>query len=349
MRWLAAGIPIFAVGSINIILLGMILWTMRSKIKRSQDRRLSWATTTRNSQQTDQQQGGRGSMCQVAIKYWNKVLRRKDNRRATTNPTSVLAARLSRPSQAEINRMKEISYRAIFYIISFFFAFIFSAIHRLMEVYSSSVPPFTIILLARLFYPLQGFFNILVYTYPHVQSYRRNHSEVSYFRAFVQVIKSGGDSDQIRTIAGRPGRRQSLRRQQRVLEQSENQRRRHSMTSQAPHRHNEENVTIGFRATGLGEEAKIDIDEEQMEEEEKLIESLYAIKPKDESLADRCRVSIGSPRLEMSDDVILYSASADDDSSAAGSEGSEGSEVADNDTLYNDGEDWLAGDIEESV
>ena len=45
----------------------------------------------------------------------------------------------------------------------------------------------------------------------------------------------------------------------------------------------------------------------------------------------------------MFDDVILYSASADDDSSAAGSEGS------DNDTLYNDGEDWLAGDIEESV
>jgi hypothetical protein len=48
----------------------------------------------------------------------------------------------------------------------------------------------------------------------------------------------------------------------------------------------------------------------------------------------------------MFDDVILYSASADDDSSAAESEGSE---VADNDTLYNDGEDWLAGDIEESV
>jgi hypothetical protein len=114
--------------------------------------------------------------------------------------------------------MKEISYRAIFYIIAFFVTFVWTSIHRLMEVYSSSVPPFTIILLARLFYPLQGFFNILVYTYPHVQSYCRNHTEVSYFRAFIQVLKSGGDTDQIRAIAGRPGRRQSLRRQQRVLE-----------------------------------------------------------------------------------------------------------------------------------
>jgi hypothetical protein len=48
------------------------------------------------------------------------------------------------------------------------------------------------------------------------------------------------------------------------------------MTSHAQH-HNEENVTIGFRATGLGEEAKMETDEEQMLEEEKLIESLYEI------------------------------------------------------------------------
>ena len=270
MRWFAAGIPVFAVGIINIILLGMIVWTMRSKIKRSQDRRLSWATTT-NSQQQAQRQG----MRQVATNCWNKVLRRKDNNNiAAANPTSVLAARLSRPSQASINRMKEISYRAIFYIIAFFATYTFSVINRLMGAYSSSEPPFATMFLARLFFPLQGFFNILVYTYPHVQSYSRNHPDVSYFRAFVHVIKSGGDSDQIRAMAGRPGRRHSLRRQQRVLEQSENQPRRHSMTSQAPH-HTEENVTIGLRATGLEEEAKMDIDEEQMLEEDKLIESLY--------------------------------------------------------------------------
>ena len=144
MKWLATGVLIFAAGGINIVLLRMILWTMR---------RLSWAAAP-NSQQAEQQQTqeGQGIMRQMAITCWNKVVRRKGNKASAnpTSPISPLAARLSTPSQASTNRMKEISYRAIFYIIAAFFAtYIFSAIYRLMEVYSSSAPPFTTILSSK--------------------------------------------------------------------------------------------------------------------------------------------------------------------------------------------------------
>ena len=37
---------------------------------------------------------------------------------------------------------------------------------------------------------------MLIYTHPHVLTYRRRHRETSWIRALWAVIKSGGDSDQ---------------------------------------------------------------------------------------------------------------------------------------------------------
>ena len=71
-----------------------------------------------------------------------------------------------------------------------------------------------------------GFFNVLVFTYPHVSSYRRNHNNCSWCKAFFEVIKSGGDSDR---LIGRGYRRGSLRKQQRALEEKSMGRR--SMTN----------------------------------------------------------------------------------------------------------------------
>ena len=47
-------------------------------------------------------------------------------------------------------------------------------------------------LLASIFYPLGGLFNILVYTRPKVLSHRRNNPEHSWFRAFILVVRAGG-------------------------------------------------------------------------------------------------------------------------------------------------------------
>jgi hypothetical protein len=53
--------------------------------------------------------------------------------------------------------------------------------------------PFSIVLLSRIFNPLQGFFNMLVYTRPHVSSLRRSHG-YSRIKAFwVTIFKYGGD------------------------------------------------------------------------------------------------------------------------------------------------------------
>ena len=48
------------------------------------------------------------------------------------------------------------------------------------------------LLLASIFYPLGGLFNILVYTRPKVLSLRRNNPQYCWFRAFILVVRAGG-------------------------------------------------------------------------------------------------------------------------------------------------------------
>ncbi len=60
---------------------------------------------------------------------------------------------------------------------------------------NGSESSFYIALFTKLLQPLQGLFNILVYTRPHVKSFQRNNPGVTWFQAFCAVIASGGDDD----------------------------------------------------------------------------------------------------------------------------------------------------------
>jgi len=55
--------------------------------------------------------------------------------------------------------------------------------------------PFALLLLDRIFNPMQGLFNILVYCRPHVSSLRNHNLEYSWLKAFWLIVKSGGDND----------------------------------------------------------------------------------------------------------------------------------------------------------
>ena len=134
---------------------------------------------------------------------------------------TLLAERLSQASRASVLREKDLRNLVITYIITFTTSNIFPLICCMIYTYSSDPPHFAMIFLARLLFPLQGFFNVLVYAHPHVSSYRRNHSDHNWLQAFWEVVKSGGDSDTLRTGRTR-SRRGSLRKQQKVLAQTGN-------------------------------------------------------------------------------------------------------------------------------
>ncbi|GFH50385.1 hypothetical protein CTEN210_06861 [Chaetoceros tenuissimus] len=84
--------------------------------------------------------------------------------------------------------------QCVLYVSSFLLCWIFSATSRIYGIMGRSAP-FPVLLLARIFAPLQGIFFILVYSRPHVRSLRTRNPELSWFQAFMIAFKAGGDND----------------------------------------------------------------------------------------------------------------------------------------------------------
>jgi hypothetical protein len=92
------------------------------------------------------------------------------------------------------NRDKEVIQQAKFFIAAFLGTFALTYTNRIVEQITGSYP-FWLGLVARTVLSMQGFLNILIYTRPHVITKRRRHTNYSWFKAFIEVVKAGGDND----------------------------------------------------------------------------------------------------------------------------------------------------------
>lgn len=87
------------------------------------------------------------------------------------------------------------SLQCLLYISTFIFCYIVPVIQQFVMYYKEDQPPFALTLIGVTTIPLQGFLMALVYTGPYVRSMKESHPEYSWFKRFVEVIKSGGDQD----------------------------------------------------------------------------------------------------------------------------------------------------------
>mmetsp|Transcript_24572 Transcript_24572/g.25004 ORF Transcript_24572/g.25004 Transcript_24572/m.25004 type:complete len:401 (-) Transcript_24572:219-1421(-) len=92
-----------------------------------------------------------------------------------------------------VRRNQEVLSQACMFIASLLITNVFSYAYRLVEQKSGDAV-FALALLAKMFQPLQGMFNIIAYTHPYVKSVRK-HSDLSWSQAFCTVIRKGGDLD----------------------------------------------------------------------------------------------------------------------------------------------------------
>ncbi len=190
LKWISGG-PIFFIFASNCIMMFMIFWAVHFQVKKSIAYRYSWMISSRggggggggeeeestphgdhHQQHQQQEQKVAGNRNCWKLRFFGCILsnqaekqhqkhQQQQNRQQNSGGSSLLsssplAARLSRPSQASIRRLKETSNRAIAYIVGFLLVYTFSIIFRLHATYSSSPTPFAIIILARFFFPLQG-------------------------------------------------------------------------------------------------------------------------------------------------------------------------------------------------
>ncbi len=194
LKWVAAGGPFFFVFFANCMVMLVLWWTEYSTSKRSADLRVSWIGT-----------GGGGGASAVGDRpRAGQGRRRTQQQRLRTEEfirANPLAARLSRPSPESVRRQRAIVVRATSFITGFIFTYLFAAIYRVMEVSGNKDIPFVIVLLSRITFPMQGIFNIMIYTYPHITTYRNRHPEDSWTKAFFEVVKEGGNNDDFGQVA----------------------------------------------------------------------------------------------------------------------------------------------------
>ena len=83
--------------------------------------------------------------------------------------------------------------RSLLYVGSYVLTRGFIWASHVYSAIASTPPAFFLVICTLFLYPLQGMIIILVYTNPHVASYRRNHTDESWMRAFWNIVKVGGD------------------------------------------------------------------------------------------------------------------------------------------------------------
>lgn len=100
---------------------------------------------------------------------------------------------------------KAVMSQSFLYVLAYLLSWCFPFMNSFIERDYGSVS-FPLRVLGRLFWPAQGFMNILVYTRPHVTTLRKMYPHYSWLKAFITVVKSGGDNDGNLDIARRQSR-----------------------------------------------------------------------------------------------------------------------------------------------
>mmetsp|Transcript_7810 Transcript_7810/g.8599 ORF Transcript_7810/g.8599 Transcript_7810/m.8599 type:complete len:479 (+) Transcript_7810:191-1627(+) len=92
------------------------------------------------------------------------------------------------------NRNKEVVQQALLFIAAFLGSNLFTYINNIVFQVTGETP-YWLAFIARTVNGLQGLFNVLVFTRPHIISLRRKHKSYSWLKAFWTIVKSGGDHD----------------------------------------------------------------------------------------------------------------------------------------------------------
>jgi len=92
--------------------------------------------------------------------------------------------------------VKEITTQSLLFTCAFFVCngtYVIANVILISEISVSKRTGAVIVLINAIFYPLNGLFTILIHTRPEIGRVRRGSPEFSWMRAFVMVLKSGGE------------------------------------------------------------------------------------------------------------------------------------------------------------
>ena len=199
---------------LGIILTLGILWHSVNSLERRMERhrmRSSVVSVSALRRKTSRTQSDAASIPRSGLELNTvETIEEKPNKIWQTMVTSRIKGSNTnshKPFQRSLRRRKKsrpFLVQAKWYSIVFFIVYLFPVIVTVRDL--ARMPHSVILLfLAKVFNPLQGALNIIVYTRPHVANELSRNPNMSWWGAFKKVIKSGGDDGAERTNRLRRG------------------------------------------------------------------------------------------------------------------------------------------------
>ena len=109
--------------------------------------------------------------------------------------TASTVSNMRRRSRKKSDRLVEINKQALLYVVSYVVSYGFVWAQSVYILTTKKPAPKSLMVLASIFFPLQGFINIFIYCRPHIVSLQKEFpEEYTWFKAFINVLKSGGDN-----------------------------------------------------------------------------------------------------------------------------------------------------------
>lgn len=199
--WVFAGIPILIAFAGNLIITIILLWDVTALSRQMQKLANSWRQGSLDETQNDAGLLRRLSRRMSSFRLSEPGLPLTNPDRSTEVASMVegsttsftLPARSNRSSTRRNGDMKQhLKIQALLYVVAFITVYLFGFINQIAVEINGSAP-FIITLIERITNPLQGFCNIIIYTRIRVSSLRST-SNLSWFKAFWTVVKSGANN-----------------------------------------------------------------------------------------------------------------------------------------------------------
>ncbi len=135
----------------------------------------------------------------------NCLVRNENQSSSTPRPSIATSSFVFRQSEME----RHLQIQALLYILAFLLSYVFIYVRRIVYQKTGS-SPFVLVLIPRILRPLQGLFNIIIYTRVQV-SRLKSRSGYSWLKAFFKVVTSFDDHDSLEVVnTSRSGQRGSV-------------------------------------------------------------------------------------------------------------------------------------------
>ena len=180
VKWIVLVIPIISVYVLITLIMILIYWT----VKRQEWNVKKYSFEYQRNNTTDRDQTILCNQTQTERRPTRRLYRTKN--RVSQRIHSVLSTKSKKTRAVFIQSM--------LYVFAFLITWIFPLIQVSFR-NSTGLGPYLTNIAAKIFNPAQGVINMLVYTRPSILSLRKFHPEYSWWKAFITVVKSGGDND----------------------------------------------------------------------------------------------------------------------------------------------------------